>query len=220
MAIINDKIEKKYLILCEGKDAQLFVIRYINSDILEYDCRFRKDIQVMDFKGINDLSSYIAVLKNIDGYLDVTRILVLRDAETSIEKAINSVKKAFRDNDLPIPKDCNQWYFGNNLGTAFTLFPACCKNVTTGALEDLCWEILLDERADDYRSDVQAFIEQINQKYGSITTHVHKGRLHTYFSVKDNLVSLKVGEAARAGAFDWNHEHLQSLRKLIEEGLN
>ena len=207
MAIENDKIKTKYLILCEGKDAQLFMIHYLNSDILKYDYRYSKDIQVMNFKGINELSSYIAALKNMDGYL-------------GIEKATNSVKKAFHDNDLPIPADCNEWHFSDNLGTAFTLFPTCCQNLTTGALEDLCWEILSDERADDYRSDVQAFIEQINQKYGSITTHVHKGRLHTYFSVKDNLVSLKIGEAARAGAFDWNHERLQPLRELIEEGFN
>lgn len=220
MAIENEEIRTKYLILCEGKDAQLFMIWYLNSDTLSYDSRFSSDIQAMCFNGIDDLSNYIATLKNMEGFLDVTRIMVLRDAETSIEKAINSVKKAFRDNDLPIPADCNQWIFSDSLGTAFTLFPTCCQNLATGTLEDLCWNILADERALEYRSDVQDFIEQINRKYDSITTHIHKGRLHTYFSIKDNLVSLKVGEAARAGAFDWNSVRLQPLRNLIEEGFN
>ena len=82
MAIENDKIKTKYLILCEGKDAQLFMIHYLNSDILKYDYRYSKDIQVMNFKGINELSSYIAALKNMDGYLDVTRIMVLRDRKS------------------------------------------------------------------------------------------------------------------------------------------
>ena len=218
MAYENEKIKTKYLILCEGKDARNFMIQYLNSDELSVDNRFRTDVQALNFGGIEMLSSYIATVKNMDGYQDVTRIMVLRDAETNADGAVDSVKNSFRKNGLVVPELCNQWNFSDTPGTAFSLFPACCENITNGTLEDLCWDILADERAIDYRSDVQGFIEQINRKYGSITTHIHKGRLHTYFSIKDNLVSLKVGEAASAGAFDWNSVRLQPLRKLIEDG--
>lgn len=221
MAIENERIRTKYLILCEGKDAQNFMIQYLNSDVLSVDNRFSDDVQVMDFGGIKMLSSYIATLKNMDGYQDVTRIMVLRDAETNAEGAVDSVTNSFLKNGLVVPERCNQWNFSDTPGTAFSLFPACCVDLTNGTLEDLCWDILADERAEECRKDVQAFIGEMKNKYSdSILTFEHKCRLHTYFSVKDDFVSLKIGEAAKAKAFNWNHERLLPLRKLIEEGFN
>lgn len=221
MAIENKRILTKYLILCEGIDARNFMINYLNSDELSDDNRFSTDVQVMDFGGIKMLSSYIATLKNMDGYQDVTRIMVLRDAETNAEGAIASVQSALRINGLPVPANCNQWHFNDTLGIAFALFPSCSENLVNGALEDLCWDILADNNAQQYRKDVLAFIEQMKHKYNNdIVTYEHKCRLHTYFSVKDDFVSLKIGEAAKAKAFNWNHKHLSPLRKLIEEGFN
>lgn len=219
MANRQDKIDRKYIILCEGVDAVNFMIQYLNCDELKVDNRFNQDIQVLNFGGIRQLSSYINSLKKMDNYLEVSRLLVLRDAENSVESATDSVRNAFRNNGLAVPDICNQWDFSDMPGTAFTLFPACCKNLTTGALEDLCWEILADEKAAEYRRDVQAFIGKMQHKYNnSIVTFVHKCRLHSFFSIKDDFVSLKIGEAAKAKAFDWSHERLLPLRKLIEEG--
>ncbi len=39
---------------------------------------------------------------------------------------------------------------------------------------------------------------------------------NTYFSVTDRYVSLKIGEAARAGAFDWENKALDALRRFVE----
>ena len=60
----------------------------------------------------------------------------------------------------------------------------------------------------------------IKKNYGTISTHEHKSRLHTYFSVNEKYISLKIGEAAKAGAFAWDHEKLDGLRNIISEGLN
>lgn len=174
MAIENERIRTKYLILCEGKDAQNFMIQYLNSDVLSVDNRFSDDVQVMDFGGIKMLSSYIATLKNMDGYQDVTRIMVLRDAETNAEGAVDSVTNSFLKNGLVVPERCNQWNFSDTPGTAFSLFPACCVDLTNGTLEDLCWDILADERAEECRKDVQAFIGEMKNKYSdSILTFEH-----------------------------------------------
>lgn len=103
--------------------------------------------------------------------------------------------------------------------TAFTLLPACNTNPIPGALEDLCWEILKDKHASNMRKDVLGFIDNIKSNYGTISTHEHKSRLHTYFSVNEKYISLKIGEAATAGAFAWDSEKLNGLRKLIADGL-
>lgn len=217
MANRQDKIDRQYLILCEGLDAYNFLREYLNSNALNGDIRFNTAIQILNFGGISQLQSYIKHLKKMEYYLDVNHILVVRDAEINIESAEDAVKAAFRNNGLSIPLGCNQWCNGEPK-TAYTLFPACCEPLRLGALEDLCWNILSDTNAHKYREDVEIFLNRMKEKYRDLTIYEHKGRLHTYFSVKDDFVSLKVGEAARAGAFDWNHECLLPLRRLIEEG--
>ena len=39
----NDKIRKEYLILCEGRDAEEFLITYLNSKALEAVSAFSND---------------------------------------------------------------------------------------------------------------------------------------------------------------------------------
>ena len=134
MAIVKNRIVKKYLILCEGLDAANFLIAYLNSDTLMYDNRFRNVVQVMDFKGNEQLSNYISNLKKFDGYTDVASILVLRDAEKNVRSAEDAVKSAFRKNDLPVPSCSNQWERSDMPNTAYTLFPTCDTNLTSGTL--------------------------------------------------------------------------------------
>lgn len=216
------RIVKSYIILCEGLDAQNFMIQYLNSKELSEDSRFSNDIQVLDYGGISDLSKYLRNMSNMDGYENVTHILVLRDAETDVDKAVRMIRKALDDNTLPVPDECNKWCgeIDEGLKVAFTLLPSCTNNPVTGALEDLCWSILKDENAQEMRCDVQEFVVGIRNKYRSITSHEHKSRLHTYFSVNESYIALKIGEAATAGAFDWGNEKLLPLREIIEIGFD
>lgn len=222
MAYIRNRILKPFLILCEGKDIENFVICFLESDALAYDSRFSNDIQAFDFGGIKDLEVFIGNLTKMEGFEFVRRILVLRDAETDVDQAIKMVQKAFRKNGLAVPDQPHEWknrLDSSAIMTAFTLLPACNPNPVPGALENLCWDILKDQYAQDMRKDVLGFIDDIKKNYGTISTHEHKSRLHTYFSVNEKYISLKIGEAALAGAFAWNHEKLDSFRELIAEGL-
>jgi sugar phosphate isomerase/epimerase len=74
-------IEKAKLFLVEGKDAYYFFI---------WACRAFNinDIQVVDFGGIDDFSSFLETLKGISGYEGVSTILIARDAENNAEGAL------------------------------------------------------------------------------------------------------------------------------------
>lgn len=212
----HNRITKPFLILCEGKDEENFIIPFLNSKALAYDPRFSNDIQTFDFGGIDDLTVFIGNLSRMEGFETVRHILVLRDAETDVNKAVNMVQEAFRANDLPVPEQAHRWKKETNkTDTAFTLLPACNTDPMSGALEDLCWDILTDKHAIEMRKDVMGFIDGIKKSYGTITTHEHKSRLHTYFSVNEAYISLKIGEAAKAGAFNWESERLNGLKELI-----
>ncbi len=222
MAHINNRILKPFLILCEGKDVTKFMKCYLESSTLAEDPRFSNDIQTFDFGGVDSLKVFIGNLIRMDRFETVHRILVLRDAETNVDQAIKMVQSAFRANGLTIPDRPHEWKKGSDASlpmTAFTLLPACNSEPVPGALEDLCWEILKDEHASNMRKEVLGFIDDIKKNYRTISTHEHKSRLHTYFSVNEKYISLKIGEAAMAGAFAWDSEKLEGLRSIIEDGL-
>ena len=220
MAIENKRIKKQYLILCEGIDSQNFLIAYLNSDALKYDSRFRDDIQILDFGGINNLENFIQNLKNMEHFDIVNRLLVVRDAETDGQKAISMIRKSLEKADLPVPNGCHQWSDENEeIKTAFTLMPSCNAEPISGALENLCWKIIKNDLNGKIRNDVQKFVDYMDNTYNSIKPHEHKSKLHTYFSVNVQYISHKIGEAAKAGAFDWNSPDLNALKKLLEDGL-
>lgn len=211
-------IEKRYLILCEGVDAFHFLIRYLNSEQLKCDPRFANDIQVMDFGGIHDLRQFLQTLQRMERFDEVESIAIIRDAETDASAAVSSIKSALQSVCLPVPSALNQWQKGQGKPqTAFTLFPLCDENPKVGALEDLCWELLFD-RNDDLKSKVDEFVGEVKDTYGTVTSHQHKSRLHAFFSVNQDLVSLKIGEAAGAGAFDWGKSELLPLKGMLQEG--
>ena len=80
------------------------------------------------------------------------------------------------------------------------LFPTCDPAPGNGTLEDLCHSFLT-----------------LLEKKGREFPRIFKNRLHTYLSTNDRYVSLKIGEAAPAGAFDWNNTSLNALRDFLSE---
>jgi len=97
MAVVHNKIRKNYIILCEGKDTENFLIQYLNSEPLKIEKRFSEDIQTFDFCGINQLTMFMRTLMNMEGFDKVDRLLVIRDAETNVEQAEIMVRNSFSE---------------------------------------------------------------------------------------------------------------------------
>lgn len=95
------------------------------------------------------------------------------------------------------------------------MFPACDKNPTTGTLEDLCLKILAKSDASMCMKEVNIFLERLETEHGKNFSHKFKTQLHAYFAVSDDYIGMKIGEAARAQAFDWSSSELESLKNFI-----
>jgi hypothetical protein len=83
----------------------------------------------------------------------------------------------------------------------------------TGTLEDLCLSITEN---DPVHECVDLYIDCL-VKRGMEPLHRHKTRLHTFLAGKGELAGLKIGEAAKAGAWNWNHPRLDSFRRIIKD---
>lgn len=83
----NTQILKPNLIICEGRDEQEFLIKYLNSSALSAVPGFSNDIQVIDFGGNSELARKLNILKNMENFDSLTSLLIIRDAETNAESA-------------------------------------------------------------------------------------------------------------------------------------
>ena len=212
----NKEIICENLILCEGRDAEEFLIRYLNSEDLSERPEFSSDFQVMDFGGTYELTNYLTILQNMDRYDSVQSLLIIRDSERNAEKAIDEIKHSLDCCKLEVPETPYSWR-GKSPKVGYLLFPTCDSNVLPGTLEDLCLSILSEDKGPDILEDILRFMNDLEKKYDRVFQREFKTKLHTYFSVTDKYVSLKIGEAARAGAFNWSSEKLTPLKRFLLE---
>lgn len=215
--IERNRILKDKLIICEGRDEENFLISWLNSENLSSVLAFANDIQVLNFGGNSDLSRQLEKYKKMDGFDNVTHLMIIRDAEQDVNGAIQSIQRALRANEFQAPEKPCQWIYDiiNNLHIGFLLFPTCDENPTTGTLEDLCLKILSKSDAPMCLEEINIFLKRLETERGKNFSHKFKTQLHAYFSVSDDYVGMKIGEAAGAMAFDWSSSELEPLKNFV-----
>ena len=209
---IHDGME--HLILCEGLDEWKFLVSYLNNAALSSWPELSRIVQVENFGGNEQLSTKINLWSKAPGFENIKSLVVIRDAETNAAAAVQSINSAFRNAGLPEPKRPGIIEHDASLSTGFLLFPACSTELIDGTLEDLCLSIL-EESEPQILHEISLFMNGLSNDGLRTFPHEFKSKLHTYFSVTDDYVSFKIGEAADAGAFDWTSEKLQPLRDFL-----
>ena len=211
---IGEKIKKQHIIFCEGEDEKWFLIWFLNSQELADNPFYSNDIQVISFGGNEELSDKLELLTITPGFETIKSLLVIRDAEKNAEGAVRKIQDSLGNVQLPVPDGPGKWAIdGKKVG--FLLFPNCDQSVENGTLEDLCLSILKEEGHSIILDKVQSFLALLKEKHQRPFPHEFKSMLHTYFSVTDDFIGLKIGEAAKACAFDWNSDKLAFLKSFL-----
>jgi len=218
MPIVRTEIVKPYLILCEGRDAEGFLINYLESKTLSYDKRFSNDIQVLNFGGISELDNYLMNLKNMEKFEQVKSLAIIRDAEKDYSKACREVTNSLRKSDIATPECCGKWIQNDTgLNVGYILFPL---NSKAGTLEDLCLQIISEDNGKEISSSIEAFLLEMEKSYGRKYRRKHKNVLHTYLSTSDEYVTMPLGMASKAGAFSWDSTYLAPLKSFLSGGFS
>ena len=203
----------KHLILCEGKDDEVFLNTFLKSDIFtQYDV---EQVQVMQVHGKANYCNTVKVLVNADGFSHIQSLLIIRDADANLQSAADSVKGVFSSVSLPVPPTEYQWRSDGSIKTAFLLMPSCDSGSQSGMLEDLCWEILTEKHGPLIRGEVEGFIDSLENSGKRTYSHKSKALIHTYFSATDALIASSIGRASESGTFDWTSPKLTPLRDFI-----
>jgi len=200
------RIEKRKLLLAEGRDAELFLV---------WACRKygrQEDIQVIDFGGIKELGTFLLTLSNVERFNEVETLVIARDAETDNQAALTSIRTALKDASLPMPRDAFVYESQNNFKTAIMIFPG--PKFSGGTLEDLCLEIVKDDLVMPCVDDYLGCLKRVQ----SITklTVSHKRKLHTYLAGKDkDFVGATIGQASYRNAWNSEHPALKPFKDII-----
>lgn len=212
------RIKSKNLILCEGVDALYFLVSFLESTEYRKWLEEEDGIQIIDFGGNSDLGRTLSILKIADNFDKVKSVLIVRDAETNYSDAISEIKKALNDNNFVVPNGvCEKATNDKGISIGFLLFPTCSKELSNGTLEDLCLNIITEENKDKAKNIVNDYLNNMKKEGYTELKHLHKNVLHSYLQAKDKFVTMKLGEAARAGAFDFKSEELNSLVGFVGE---
>lgn len=198
------------LLLVEGIDAYKFFINACAPNAFNTD----KRIQVLNFGGITELTMYLKNLKKRKFFDEVPAIGIVRDVETNAERAISSIKHSLEINDFSVPLEPYRFVNGNPK-VCFGLLPGSITDgkYDDGTLEDLCMQTVKEGSENIILKETNEYLLKVDKV--SSLRYKHKSFLHAYLSVKNEYVGMKIGEAAKAGAWDWNHQSLDKLRDMM-----
>ncbi|MCX6359654.1 MAG: hypothetical protein NT029_07615 [Armatimonadetes bacterium] len=187
----------------EGRDAEEFWKAATEAAALT-------DVQVFDFGGNEQLGRWLKAAQVATGFSSVQTLVVGRDAETSGRSALQSVCSALGRAGLAQPT-APMRYAGTEPRVGLILFqPAGAALADPGRLEDLCMATV----EHPVLGCVDPFLEAL-KTHGEGLRRPHKSRLHAYLTGRDAYVGLKLGEAARAGAWTWSHPYLQNCLDFL-----
>lgn len=192
-------------LLVEGKDAEQFFIWACEHYKFEH-------IQVQNFGGITELDNFLDTLKVLPNYTEIPAILIIRDAETDSNAAIHSIQTSLEKNEFIVPQRPYQFIEGTP-SVEFAILPGIEDsngNYCAGTLEDLC---MLTINENPIWNKIDNFLTSVQSEHK--LTHWHKSRLHAYLSVTNKFVGMKIGEATRAGAWNWEHQAMKKFKQAM-----
>ncbi len=202
-------IDTPKAIIAEGVDAHRFLIWACQAyGVL--------DICVYDFGGVTDLRSYLKLFRETPGFDQLDALVVARDAEKNGARAFDSVVNSLRATGFAAPDGPFRFARGAPR-TAVMVFPGFLQGarrqakLAGGMLEDLCLATVAD---DPLMNCVGDYVDCIC-KTGEPPGNEKKTRLHAFLAGKAGYAGLKLGQAAQAGAWDWQHPALKPFKDVI-----
>jgi len=215
-----DKISLPHLIVCEGLDAKLFMI-YLLQPLIKSNPLFEQ-FQVIEPGGNDDLRLFIKTLPNLPNFDTVKSITIVRDAENNSEGSNQSVQTLLKNAGFIVPDaPCvvalpTEDVYSVKVG--YALFPKLNSHEVNGTLEDLCLNTLANPDKDIILEIVDNAMK-LYQKRFTCFKRPHKNRLHTYLSLSDDFVGMKIGQSAQANAFDFSASMFEPLYIMLSSML-
>ena len=195
------QIESAIQLLVEGNDPRNFFEAFVEHLSLA-------NIQIQNFGGVYELRGFLRALVNAPDFQTVQSIGIVRDAETSAERAFQSVQSSLERARLPVP-DSPAERTDTNPAVTVLILPGDNRQ---GMLETLLCESFADTSVDHCIDDFFKCVESLPDV--SIERS-DKARAHAYLTTKPNP-HFSVGVAAKNDYWDLNHSVFSTVRDFLQ----
>ena len=196
-----EEIKSAIQLLVEGNDPRNFFEAFVEHLSLA-------NIQIQNFGGVYELSGFLRALVNAPGFQTVQSIGIVRDAETSAERAFQSVQSSLERAKLPMPDSLAE---RTDTSPAVTVLILPGDN-RQGMLETLLCESFADNPVEGCIDDFFKCVESLPDV--SIERS-DKARAHAYLTTKPNP-HFSVGVAAKNDYWDLNHSVFSTVRDFLQ----
>ena len=165
------------------------------------------DIEIHDFGSNANLRPFLATFAKTEGFRAVDRLGIIRDAETSAESALESVRNSLRNAGLDDPSLPRHSMSSRPVISVFVLPDAA----SDGNLESLLWRSIED--TSEARC-ADAFLKCLD--LGDIAvSRRDKARVQAYLASKHRPHG-SVGVAAKRGNWNAEHDAFSEIRRFLE----
>jgi len=200
------------LLLVEGKD-QFYFFKALLRHL-----RVLETIEIRNYGGCEQLADYLNVLPAIDGFLDVTSMGIVQDAERDPASAFDAVRGALesarsrhssepRWERLSVPAEPIL-----KAGEAPTISVFLLPDANTaGMLEDLCLRSVQEDAA---LPCVETYFTCLGDRQVRLPANAAKAHLHAFLASRPKP-DLLVGQAAEAGYFPWDSPAFQPVQQFL-----
>ena len=188
------------LLLVEGRDEERFfpaLLQHLNIT----------DVQVVSYGGKPNFGPSLRVFVVTDGFEQVNSIGIVRDADTSADSALQSVRDNLRNVGLAVPDD---FLVSTDSFPKVSIF-VMPNNSGEGELETLCLEAFRDDPAMRCTED---FVSCFSAALDELPENLVKAKMHAFLSSREKSY-LHIGEAADAGYFPWNNSAFSALARFL-----
>jgi hypothetical protein len=173
--------------------------------------------QVINPGGNTELSIFVKTLHNLPKFSIVKSLTIARDSEKNPQGASRSVQTCLEKGGFSVPpapgKIASPAGSEHNVKVGYILFPKINAE-GAGTLEDLCLNSLASSHKDKILEISDRVIESVSKSINELR-RPHKNRLHTYLSLTNDFVGLKLGEAAKANAFNILTSEIETLKTFL-----
>ena len=195
------EIKSRVQLLVEGNDQRNFFEAFIAHLSLA-------DIQIQNFGGVNELRAFLLALVNAPGFRDIVQSVgIVRDAETSAQDALQSVRSSLDNAGLSVPNRPGD-RTGSNPAATVLILPG---NSRPGMLETLLNETLVNTPEE---ACINAFFNCVEAIPAVSINNLDKARAYAYLTTKPNPHH-SVGMAAKQSYWDLNHPVFNRVRQFL-----
>ena len=215
------KVENESLLLVEGIDDARFFSAFLRNALN------KTDVQVVQVGSKDNFRPFIRnTLIRAEGFRDLRRLGIVRDADTNAQSALQSLKGALNYSGLPAPTGPWEVADGDEVRVSVAILP---DGSEPGDLEALCLRSLQNQALTQC---VDTFIDCVANQGPSIADNkLAKAKVAAYLAPGPVRLfeppgsigpprrdpGLHVGEAAEAGIWDWSSPAFEQIAEFLRK---